>query len=235
MNRIKAIFLLMALLLPLSASAMKIEKDEIDEFTGNRTVITSWEYFCGHSIALRFRQQNGFKMLDFVMYDNDVFVIGKGDHMMLKSTKDNIAKFSSIFISSSSASISRYGIDTRGTSTSYEGDLDYFAENTTRLMRVYSVDSYVDKKVSESDGRKMTELYGIFASALGSEVGSAIASYKLTYLKKGVNDSEWFKDYEIVRRRKTKDEIQKYKDEWESKTDEKTQYKLIVKRLNTDE
>lgn len=235
MNRIKALFFLLVILIPLSTSAMKIETDEIDEFTGNRTVITSWEDFCNYHIKMRFRLQEGKQRLDFLWYDNDAIVIGEGNHLMFKSTTDNIGKFSATHISSPGETINLYLTPTRSRSTSYTGDMEYFTDNISRLMRIYTVDCYYDKKLSEREGSKLCELYGIFVSALGSEVGSAIASYKLTYLKKGVNDTEWFKDYEIVRRHKSKEDIQKYKDEWESKTDEKTQYKLIVKRLNTDE
>lgn len=235
MNRVKAIFLLMAVLIPFSASAMKIEKDEIDEFTGNRTVITSWEDFCNYHIKMRFRLQEGKQKLDLIWYDNDAIVIGENDPLMFKSTTDNIGKFSATHISTQGETINLYLTPTRSRSTSYTGDMEYFSDNIARLMRIYTVDCYYDKKLSEREGRKLSELYGIFASALGSEVGAAVSSYKLTYLKKGANDKEWFKDYEIVRRHKSKGDIQKYKDEWESKSDEKTQYKLIVKRLNTDE
>lgn len=226
---------MLAVLIPLTASAIKIEKDEVDEFTGQRIMYTSWESICNYRIKIRFRMQNEKKAMDFIWYDNDVIVIDKDDKLMIKSTADDIGEFSSAFVSSVTEAINLYGINTRGRFTSYTGDLDYFANNIARLMRIYTVDGYEDKKVSERDGRKLCELYGVFASALDAEAGFAIASYKLTYLKKGVNDTEWFKDYEIVRRHKSKEDIQKYKEEWESKSDEKTQYKLIVKRLNTDE
>lgn len=238
MNRIKTIFFLLVILIPLSASAKKIEKDEVDEFTGYRTIITSWESLCGKEIHIRFRQQNNRQFLDFKMFYNGAIVIGEGDKIMFKSTTDNIGKFSSVRTyrgESGAGAVNIIGSEAWGIYASYEGDLSYFADNIIRLLRIYTVDSYIDEKINVGGGKSICELYGIFVSALGSEVGSAIASYKLTYLKKGVNDTEWFKDYETVRRHKSKEDIQKYKKEWESKTDEKTQYKLIVKRLNTDE
>lgn len=54
MKNLKLISLMLCILFPLLASAMKIEKDEIDEFTGLRTVITSWEPVCGNSVCFRF-------------------------------------------------------------------------------------------------------------------------------------------------------------------------------------
>lgn len=239
MNRIKALFFLLVILIPLSASAKKIEKDEIDEFTGYRTVYTSWESLRGKEIHIRFRQQNNRQFLDFKMFYDGAIVIGEGDQLMFKSTTDNIGKFSSIATyrgeMGAAAVMPIIGEKAWGIYATYEGDLSYFADNVIRLLRLYTVDGYIDKKINEGGGKSICELYGIFATALNPDAETAIASYKLTYLKKGVNDTEWFKDYEIVRRHKSKEDIQKYKDEWESKTDEKTQYKLIVKRLNTDE
>lgn len=236
--KLKHLLCLLALLLPLILSAKKIEKDEIDEFTGYRTVYTSWESLCGKEIHIRFRQQNNHQFLDFKMFYEGAIVIGEGNHLMFKSTTDNIGKFSSINTyrgERGAGAVNIVGSNGWGICASYEGDLSYFADNIIRLLRIYTVDSYIDEKINVGGGKSICELYGIFASALGSEVGATVSSYKLTYLKKGVNDTEWFKDYEIVRRHKSKEDIQKYKDEWESKSDEKTQYKLIVKRLNTDE
>lgn len=238
MNRIKTIFFLLVILIPLSASAMKIETDEIDEFTGNRTIITSWESLCGKELHLRFRQQNNRQFLDFKMFCEGGMVIGEDDGLLFKSTTDEIARFKAIrtyYSAIGAGSVNVVGYGAWGISATYEGDLSYFADNIIRLLRLYTVDGYIDEKINEGGGKSICELYGIFATALNPDAEAAIASYKLTYLKKGINDTEWFKDYEIVRRHKSKEDIQKYKDEWESKSDEKTQYKLIVKRLNTDE
>lgn len=238
MRKLKYILLILAVLIPLTASAKRIEKNEVDEFTGYRTVYTSWESLCGKEIHIRFRQQNNRQFLDFKMFYNGAIVIGEGDKLMFKSTTDNIGKFSSVRTyhgESGAGAVNIMGSGAWGIYASYEGDLSYFADNIIRLLRIYTVDSYIDEKINEGGGKSICELYGIFATALNPDAETAIASYKLTYLKKGVNDTEWFKDYEIVRRHKSKEDIQKYKEEWESKSDEKTQYKLIVKRLNTDE
>ena len=193
MNRIKAIFLLVAILLPLSASAKKIEKDEIDEFTGYRTVYTSWESLCGKEIHIRFRQQNNRQFLDFKMFYNGAIVIGEGDKLMFKSTTDNIGKFSSVRTyhgESGAGAVNIMGSGAWGIYASYEGDLSYFADNIIRLLRIYTVDSYIDEEINEGGGKSICELYGIFARALNPDAETAIASYKLTYLKKGVNDSQ---------------------------------------------
>ena len=70
-------------------SAMKIETDEVDEFTGKRTLITSWESICKSDIHIRFRMQNGVQRLDFKMVTRDGTVVGEGDKLLFKSTKDN--------------------------------------------------------------------------------------------------------------------------------------------------
>lgn len=52
MKEIKALLLLLSLFIPIVADAMKIETDEIDEFTEQRTLITSWESLCNKRSTL---------------------------------------------------------------------------------------------------------------------------------------------------------------------------------------
>lgn len=94
----KRILLALCICIPFVASSMKIAKDEIDEFTGNRTLITSWEGLCANNIHVRFRLQNGLKVLDFKLIQDGALVIGKDDVLMFKSTTDNIGKFTPVDI-----------------------------------------------------------------------------------------------------------------------------------------
>ena len=94
MARLKHLLLLMCLIMSvISASAMKIVTDEIDEFTGKRTVITSWESLSSNKMHIRFRLQGGREILDFKYSPDQSVVIGEDDNLCFKSTTDSIAIF----------------------------------------------------------------------------------------------------------------------------------------------
>lgn len=166
----KRILLALCLMLSIVASAMKIEKNEVDEFTGQRTLITSWESLCTKSLHIRFRLQNGHQFLDFKMFEN--VVIGEGDKLMFKSTTDGVGDFSSVGIfygTKGGGATGIIGSGAWGISATYSGDLGYFSDNVTKLIRVYTTDKYFDKKVGEKDGKKLQKLYSLFASYLTTE------------------------------------------------------------------
>lgn len=131
---------------------MKIAKDEVDEFTGQRTVTTSWESLCTKSIHIRFRLQNNVTWLDFKFINNDAIVIPDGGKLLFKSTNDSIATFITKTIyhgSPGNGAVNLIGSKAWGISASYVGDIEWFSGNTTRLLRIYATDGYYDKR-SES-------------------------------------------------------------------------------------
>lgn len=234
MNIIKNLLLLFCLTCSVVASAMKIEKDEIDEFTEQRTIITSWESICNQRIHIRFRQQNGIQFLDFKMFHDGAIVIGEGDHLMFKSTADKIGKFSSISIyhgERGGGATGLMGSGAWGISATYKGDLSYFADNIIRLIRVYTTDMYVDKKVSESDGKKLVNLYTLFEDAQAKEPGKAVfLNYTVTFLKSSNKGKSW----DVVEEKYIKDasseDISKIISDWKSQTSDRYIYDCRIKK-----
>ena len=227
----KRILLALCLCIPFMASSMKIAKDEIDEFTGNRTLITSWEKICNEKISIRFRLQNNYKILDFFIYSSNPIVVGEGDQLLFKSITDNIEEFKSIDISSSKSNSSYVGRDW-SLSASYLGDLSFFADNITRLIRIYETDGYIDNKIKEGDGKKIQKLYDLFSVALGGQPGAAAsyANYTITFLKSTDGGKSWEVDREEYKKDLSKDELSEIVSEWKAQSKDRKLFDCRIKK-----
>lgn len=165
----KKLFLLLAILLPVVANAMKIKTNEVDEFTGKRTIITSWESFKNKSIYIRFRLENGEQYLDFKYTKGDPIVIPQDASLMFKSIADEIADFKSIAVfpgGVGDGAINLIGCKAWGVFAKYQGDISWFQTNTAILLRIYETDVYENKKLSEKEGEKLTALANLFLTTI---------------------------------------------------------------------
>lgn len=211
------------------ANAMKIVTDEKDEFTGNRTVITSWEHMGKNQcIHVRFRQQNNATFLDFkLVYDGSI-VISQGDKLMCKSTEGDIASLMSTKTAMGGRGDGAVGTAMSmmwGISTSYVGDVSWFGDNAIRLTRIYTTDGYIDREISENDGRKIRKLYMIFHEAVsGKPNASPVADYTIVYYEKASGAKDWNVVNEEYKKDLTKDEVQKIITDWKGKSDDKRVY-----------
>lgn len=231
----KKVLLLLSLLLPLMASAMKIEKDEIDEFTGKRTLTTSWEGICKNNIHIRFRAQNDYLFLDFKMHYDGAIVIGQGDQLLFKSTSDEIGKFSSIAIYHGERGAGATGFAGSlhwGISAVYSGDLSYFADNVTRLIRIYTTDVYIDKNINDSDGKKLQKLYALFSNSLTGDSTNTVnyANYTITYLTSSNGGKTWEEAHSEYIKDATPEDIKAKMETWKAKSSGNTLYDCKVKK-----
>lgn len=234
MKNIKLLSLMLCILFPLLASAMKIEKDEIDEFTGLRTVITSWEPVCGNSVCFRFRLQNGYKFLDVRLYEYDPMVIHEDDKLLIKSISGEIAQFKSVSIYTSErqmAAIGFLGTECWGVTASYLGDLDYFATNEPRLIRVYTTSSYYDEELNDKDRIKIHKLFEMFTNTLNGTPGvTEYVSCSVTFLKSKDNGRTWdevrVQHFEDI----TKDELNTVINDWRNQSSGRTKYDCKIEK-----
>lgn len=230
----KRLILLLALVLPLVAGAVKIVTDEIDEFTGKRTVITSWESLNSTRIHIRFRLQAGKEFLDFKFRSEDAIVIKEKGLLLFKSTSDSIGKFLSNDIYHGGIGDGAVGLNGSGVwgiSASYTGNLEWFATNVTRLLRVYATDGYYDRTISEGDGKKLCKLYDLFAKTVHGQSGALeFANYTIQFVKKSPKATTW----ELVKEESLTDkpryDIQKLMDDWKAQTNDKAVYDCKVQK-----
>ena len=233
MKHLRLLFLMLCII-PMLASAMKIEKDEIDEFTGKRTVITSWESICNKNISIRFRMQNGINILDFKMFYNGAIVISNNDELLFKSTTDSIVSFMPNGTYSGTiggGATGLMGSGAWGITAAYEGNFSFFSDNTIRLMRIYSSDGYIDKKLSDSDGKKLQRLYELFSMTISGEQGtSAFMNYKVVFLKSKNGGKKWEEIKTEYYEDFTKDELQTIVDAWKAQSSGEMIYECQVKK-----
>ncbi len=230
---VRKLILLAMLLTSLSSVAMKIEKDEIDEFTGNRIVYTSWESILGGKSHIRFRLQEDKQSFDFkLIYDNAI-VIGRDDNLMFKSTSGEIGKFESVSTYSGGigeGAVGLAGSQAHGIRATYRGPLSWFDDNIAVLMRLYTTDGYIDNKLSENDGRKLSKLYQLFSSTIDGNPSTTMLTYNLKFVKKRVKGSGWEVVKEETKELITKEELQKIVDEWKSQTSDTMLYDVQIKK-----
>lgn len=169
MNRL---LLLLAVLVSFAANAMKIVTDEIDEFTSDRTVITSWESFDKTRVYIRFRLQSGKEYLDFKFRNGSAIVIAEDSPLMFKGSDGEITKFmpTRLFTGGEGdGSIGANGSGVWGISATYIGDINWFNEHCPTLMRIYSTEVYNDKKFSDKEGTKLQQLTTLFLDTVNSK------------------------------------------------------------------
>lgn len=230
----KTILLLAALAISFASNAMKIVQDEIDEFTGNRILTTSWESVDKGNIHIRFRLQNNMEFLDFKLIYNKAIVIGDGDQLMFKSTADSIVSFRAIktaFGSKGAGAVGLAGSGAWGVSATYSGDLSWFGHNSARLLRVYETDVYIDKEISNNDGKNLMQLYELFSSSLkGESAQTLFSSFELKFAKKSTKDKNWEIIKEEHKKNLSPDELSEIVERWEKQSTSSTEYKVFVKK-----
>lgn len=227
-------FLFLTLLaFPFIVNAMKIETDKIDEFTGNREVITSWEAFAKMEIHIRFHLINGKQYMDFKYISGEGTVVGEGDKLLFKSSNGNITDFESIALYHANigeGSVNLVGAKNFGIYVRYSGDIAWFCDNIATLMRFNSVGKYSDFKISEKEGYKLQDLANLFIATIEGNEALKPVSYNLQYLKKKKSARQWDLVKEDKDRRLNKEQLKEIVEEWESQTNEATEYKVSIKK-----
>jgi hypothetical protein len=215
-------------------NAMKIETDQIDEFTGQRTVITSWEKINYDQNHIRFRLQNGILFLDWKMLYNGAVVISEGDKIMFKATDGDISSCESTTTEFGAKGAGATGVGGSlawGIFAHYTGHLEWFANHTTKLIRIYTSEGYVDREVKEKEGRKISALYNLFSSTIDGKPNTDLQSYEVSFLKKRVKAKEWDLVKDETIEYISKDELNKIMQDWKSQTSETMQYDCKIKKL----
>ena len=156
----------------MAVSAAKIEKDEIDEFTGLRTVITSWQSFDKKEMNIRFRLQNGKLFMDYKFISGQVYVIPDDSSILFKCISGDILTLRSVGMSQGGpgvGSVNILGAAAWGVSTTYTGDLTWFCSFIPSLVRINTTDGYIDRKISDKEGQKIYDLAMLFFDTIGPQ------------------------------------------------------------------
>lgn len=173
----KKLLLVLLVLLPIVLNAQKIEKNEIDDFTGAKTVYTNWEKFkTGNGITgrnnlmFRFTSIDGVEAFHLKWVTTEMLSIREGAKLMFKMSDDSV-----ITLLSRTYSIAAKGDGVTGLSMSgilginciYSGgDIKLFAgDNFLTKLRIYTNDGYEDIDIKEKDALKINKAYNLMKQA----------------------------------------------------------------------
>lgn len=172
----KNLLIVLMLLFPVLAFSQKIEKSEIDDFTGNKVVYTSWEKIKGgnamtgrNNLMFMLRYENGTKYFHLKWITAEVASISDGAKLMFKLSDDSVVTLNSI-----SYVLSGKGEGVTGLSWSgilgihaiYKGDdISKFAGNAiASKVRIYTSDGYIDIDLKDKDAAKINKAYALLTS-----------------------------------------------------------------------
>jgi hypothetical protein len=150
--------------------AQKLEKNEVDEFTGNSVKRTSWEDLVlsnnltdlANTFASKFRisKIDDFYYFDFKLMLSGDFSIEEGQLLMLKLGNDSIVKLSNLEHKTTCLGCGAVGVAGSkfpGISVSYvlsTEQIDELKKHKAVKIRVYKSDGYVEREIKEKNAKK---------------------------------------------------------------------------------
>lgn len=147
--------------------AQEIEKNEVDEFTGNRVITTSWEKL---TYKMSFVSYARFKVIDDDIYLNvkmmqgngSVFAIAEEAKLMLMFEDKSVLELQSLtyeIASRGAGAIGLAGSNAHGINATYvTGQDDWLSVLQKELItkvRIYTTDGYIDTDVRNKDAIKI--------------------------------------------------------------------------------
>lgn len=151
-----------------SVNSQEIVKNEIDDFTGNRIIETSWEKLAWglgvpSGIYTRIRSVNGTMILDMKYMIDGAVVIGKGDKLMFLDENKKTYEVHSIDTylgEKGGGAIGLAGSAVWGIYAKYTGDLGFLnTTSTIQKIRIYTAKGYYDKEIKKKYQNTLQELY----------------------------------------------------------------------------
>lgn len=167
----KKILLALLLLTTFPLFSQKIEKDVIDEFTKQRTTITSWVKVDKGYMSLRFIAVDNTMCLEYRYQSNGYIAIDKGAELLFIDSNGNVHKLTNgeyAIASIGGGATGFAGSKGLGIRANYFGDVSFFAKNLKK-MRIYTTDGYMDRNISSKEGINLQKLYKVFVQTLKGE------------------------------------------------------------------
>ena len=141
----------------------------VDDFTGEKVVVTSWEkiYQGGmtgmYQTRMRLKQDAGRIYFEFRIYTKDVASCSEGNKILFKTNKGVIS------VSNSSYTLTKPGDwspspvnDNLGIYLICHGNIEEFKDVTVQKIRITFNDGYVDLDLKKKESEKITKLCNKF-------------------------------------------------------------------------
>lgn len=154
----KKLLFIIILLIPSICYGQKIDENQIDDFTNEQLLTTSWEKLgpnFTNVVLFRFRYENKVKYFELV-YKNGVNDIVPANHAIEFKTSDGVHELSNsqtaIVHSSGETDILRY-----------VGDLDFFKDTQVEKIRIHFGEGYDDFQIKDNKRKTIIgKAYKIF-------------------------------------------------------------------------
>ena len=176
----KKLLVMLLAFVAITVSAQKIEKDEIDDFTDQRYLETSWVRFnsgitSGKYMTWRFIYHNNQVKLQIGVFNN--FCVRENDESIILFDDNSKIKIKAIYTQCASIG-GNYGSEFGGYSGSKDfglvmtfssNEFDKLYSSLAKKIRVYYSDGYLDYEIKKSD--KIRRAYCVLMQTLhGGEV-----------------------------------------------------------------
>lgn len=159
-------------LLPIISFAQKVNT-QIDDFTGEKVITTSWEkIFSGgatgkNQTRIRFRHEGGTDFIEFRMFTDCVASCDKGKEILLKTDNDIIKVYNLAYTLTKPGDWNPKGINNKlGIYlVCSSSELDKLSNESVTKIRISLSDGYRDIALKEKESLKIQELYNQFTQA----------------------------------------------------------------------
>lgn len=182
MRQTKKILLLILMMIPVFTTVyaqkkVKIESDQIDTFTGERIIKTSWaRIYRGNKmpyyIYARIIHYGSSTTLALKMTNGDVDAVDKDGELLMKDTDGKIhTLYASNYTLANigDGSIGLVGSNGLGLSVVYKGDLSFLDKSLIREIRIMTTSTKYDVELSTKDQEKLSLLYKIMFDTINSK------------------------------------------------------------------
>lgn len=153
--------------------AQEIKLNEVDEFTGNRRIETSWQRvnysMKGYCSYINLQLLNGKQYLGLKVLTNFVCSVLEGSELLFKTEDGGVYKLKAIeniISGKGDGSVGLQGSSGEGIYVRYTGDFSFLSKSTLGKIRVYMRDKYIDIEITDKYKDKIKVIHNLFNSEL---------------------------------------------------------------------
>lgn len=169
----KKALILLAILSSTICMAQEIKKSEIDDFTGNKLIETSWQRINystkGYCTYLNLSLLNQKQYLGVKIITMSVCSIIEDSEILFKAKDGNVYKLKAVETAISAkgeGAIGMQGAQAEGIYVRYSGDLSFLGSIEIDKIRVYTRNQYLDIDVTDKYKDKIMKMYQLFENEI---------------------------------------------------------------------
>lgn len=176
-NKICSLFVI--LLMAAGVKAQSIKVNEVDKFSKERVVYTSFEKISsesvmmmspiGKNIWIRFAHDHGIDFIQLRWCSKEVVAVNSDADIMFLDENGNTYNFKNKEYTLSThggGAVVAFGMDLLGVELYLIGDCSVFKDKTMTTIRIYTTDGYYDFDIKSKYANKINKAYSLFENTL---------------------------------------------------------------------